>query len=143
MEYLIGAGAFLETRGSITPAVLHANVDEALAAGVQAAVVDFEATKPEAMSRILVVAKGWNAARFRAAVTGELLARPECTLAEVLRVLARAAGTARIHLFAHYFPDEETVRTLREAGIEVLAHPLESIAAASVISGQRVTRYAA
>lgn len=145
MDYIIGAGAILETgdSGNIIAAALHAQVDAALAPRVCAAAVDFEGTSAEAMQRLLIVARGWNAARFRTAVAQPLREQRECTLADVLATLASQAQTNEVHLFAHWFADEATCAQLAQRGIALVSHPLESIRAASLVCGQRLRRWAA
>jgi hypothetical protein len=145
MDYIIGAGAILETgeSGTITPATLHANVDAALAQRVRVAAIDFEGTTVERMQRLLIVAQGWNGAQFRTAVSEKLRARRECTLADVLMTLSAQAQAGEAHVFAHWLPDEATCETLAAQGIAVIAHPLESISAASLVTGQRLRRWAA
>jgi hypothetical protein len=144
MDYIIGAGAILETGdgGSITPATLHAQVDPALAERARVLAVDFEGTRPEAMRRLLILAQGWNAKQFRMGITDGLRAQRECTLADVLLALAQQAGVDEVHLFAHWFPDEGTCAKLDRHGVRILSHPLESIRAASLIAGQRFQRVA-
>ncbi len=145
MDYIIGAGAILESgeRGSITPANLHAHVDSALAQAVRVAAVDFEGGSPDSLRRLLLVAKGWNAAAFRAGVSDKLREQRVCTLGDVLTTLARAAGASEVHLFAHWLPDEATCAQLSAAGVGIVTHPLESIQAASVVAGQRRRRWMA
>lgn len=142
MEYIIGAGAILESSGGITPATLHAEAAPGLAQRVRAAVIDFEGTPAALPARILAVVAGADAARFRKAVIAPLHEKRDCTLADILSILARAAGCAELHVFAHWLPDEETCAQLRAEAIEVVAHPLESIQAASIVSGQRLRRVA-
>ena len=143
MEYIIGAGAILESGeyGSITPASLHAQVDATLARRVKAAAIDFESTEMRALQRLIVLAQGWNASTFRSEVSERLRERRECSLADVLGSLARGTGVSEVHLFAHWLPDEETCAQLRAEGIEVVAHPLEAIDAASLVAGQRHRRW--
>jgi hypothetical protein len=96
----------------------------------------------EGMRRLLVIAQGWNGAQFRA--VGECLRRRrECTLADVLRTLAAQAQVPEVHLFAHWLPDEQTCEALARSGIALVAHPLETIRAASLVAGQRLRRWAA
>jgi hypothetical protein len=142
-EYFIGAGALLTAgpSGSIAGATLHAQTEAGLAARVKAAVIDFEATKLGELSRVLVVAAGWSGPRFRNEVVSRLLADDECSLADVMAVLAEAAGTQEIHVFAHWLPDDETLGTLEKRGIRVVAHPLEAIGQAALVCGQRVGRW--
>jgi hypothetical protein len=52
-------------------------------------------------------------------------------------MLAQAAGSEEVHLFAHWLPDEATCAALESDGIALVCHPLESIHAASLICGQR------
>lgn len=143
MDYIIGAGAMLETgeQATITPATLHAHVDPALAGQVVAAAVDFEGTSPESLRRLLVLAQGWSQGEFRSRVTDPLRRSGDCTLAQVFELLAEGAGTKQVHLFAHWLPDEATCAYLRGRGIELVAHPLEAIEAAALVSGQRCRRW--
>jgi len=142
-EYFIGAGALLEAgpSGSIAAAALHAQTEAGLAASVKAAVIDFEATRLAELSRLLVVAAGWSVPRFRSEVVVRLLAQHECTLADVMAVLAEAAGTCEVHVFARWLPDDETLQTLEKRGICVASHPLEAIGQAALVCGQRVGRW--
>lgn len=142
-EYLIGAGAVLTAgpAASVAMATLHAQTTEALPAGVTAAMIDFEAPNPRELSRVVIVAAGWQRRRFESAVLGPLLARRECTLVDVLDELARATEAAEVHLFARWLPDGEMLAALAERGVRVLAHPLDSIGQAALISGQRVSRW--
>jgi hypothetical protein len=144
MEYIIGAGAILETgdAGTITPASLHAQVDPALAQRVAVAAVDFEGTSIDGLRRLLVIAQGWNGAQFRG-ISERLREQRECTLADVLRTLAEQAHASEVHVFAHWLPDEQTCKALERSGVALVAHPLESIRAASLVSGQRLRRWAA
>jgi hypothetical protein len=143
MEYIIGAGAILESgeNGTITPANLHAHVRPALAQRVKVAAIDFEAASPASLRRLLIVAQGLNAGAFRLNVSDRLRAQRTCTLADVLRTLAQGAEANEVHLFAHWLPDDQTVGQLNEAGIGIVAHPLESIEEAAVVAGQRHRRY--
>lgn len=145
MDYIIGAGAILETgeSGSITSATLHAQVDPALAQRVRVAAVDFEGTSMETMRRLLVIGQGWNGAQFRTSVSDTLRARRECTLADVLRTLGEQTQSHEVHLFAHWFPDDGTCEALTRAGLTLISHPLESIRAASLVCGQRCRRWGA
>lgn len=145
MEYLIGAGAILEAgeNGSITTAALHAQVDAPRPERIAVAAIDFEAADVSGLKRLLAIVRGWDAARFRTAVSEPLRARRECSLADVLQTLATAAQAAEVHLFARWLPDEATLANLHAAGIEVVAHPLESIGAAAIVSGQRCKRWKA
>ncbi len=142
-EYFIGAGALLTAgpSGSITGAALHAQTEAGLAARIKAAVIDFEATRQGELARVLVVAAGWSRPRFQGEVVACLQAERECTLADVIAVLAQAAGTSEVHLFAHWHPDDGTLETLRRRGIGVVPHPLEAIGQAALVCGQRVARW--
>lgn len=145
MEYIIGAGAILETgeSGAITPATLHADVGAPLAESVRAAAIDFEGTAEASLQRLLILTQGSNAAAFRSAVSEPLRAQRVCTLADVLSALAAASGCGQVHLFAHWLPSEETCKALAARGIELVCHPLESVRAAALVSGQRCRRFAA
>jgi hypothetical protein len=142
-EFLIGAGAVLTAgrEASIAGATLHAQTDPRLAAAVSAAVIDFEAADPSELSRIVLVAAGWCASRFQDEVVRSLLARGECSLVEVMGVLARAIGTTEVHLFARWLPDAAMSAELSAAGLRLIAHPLESIDQAALVSGQRFSRW--
>jgi hypothetical protein len=142
-EYLIGAGAVLTagSQSSIAGATLHAQTDPHLAAEVEAAVIDFEALHPHELSRIVIVAAGWASSRFAADVVRPLLARRECTLAEVMVILRRATGAREVHLFARWSPDTAMSKEIEAAGIQLVTHPLESIEQAALVSGQRFSRW--
>jgi hypothetical protein len=144
-EYFIGAGALLTAgeEASITGATLHAQPVLESCPAIEAAVIDFEAMQPGELSRILIVAAGWTSARFRAEVVRRLLARGECSLADVFETLAEATGSPTVHLFAHWRPDHATTLRLDERGVRIIAHPLEAIGRAALICGQRVERWAA
>lgn len=145
MDYIIGAGAILETgeTGSITAATLHAQVDPALAPCVQVAAVDFEGTSVERMQRLVIIGQGWNSARFRSAVSDRLREQRVCTLADVLRTLGEQTQCREVHVFAHWLADEATCRELSDNGVTLISHPLESIRAASLVAGQRCRRWGA
>ncbi len=142
-EYFIGAGALLTAgpTASIAGATLHAQTIPGLAGRIEAALVDFEATQVSEVSRILIVAAGWSGARFRAEILAKLLEQRECTLADVIATLAEATEAREVHIFAHWLPDEATSALLAERGIQVLAHPLEAIGQAALVSGQRLERW--
>ncbi|MHB8146579.1 MAG: hypothetical protein ACYDGM_04865 [Vulcanimicrobiaceae bacterium] len=142
---MIGAGALLraEPRGSIAAASLHAQTDPSIAASVRAAIIDFEGSAGAELSQILIVAAGWSARRFEAEVTAPLLRYRACTLADILRLLATATSSREIHVFARWLPDETLVATLDRSGIEVIAHPLEAIAQAALVSGASFSRWLA
>jgi len=142
-EFFIGAGALLTAgpAASIAGATLHAQTEEGLAGRIRAAVVDFESAHLGELSRLLIAAGGWSAARFRIEVIEPLLARRECTLADVFTTLGRAVQAEEVHLFARWTPDQGTLAGLAEQGIRVVTHPLEAIGQASLVSGQRVHRW--
>jgi hypothetical protein len=145
MGYIIGAGAILEAgeRGGITPAAVHARVDPALAERVTAAAIDFESTGVHRLQRLLVLASGWDAEHFRNHVTTGLLGMQTCSLADVLLAVASARGAAELHCFAHWLPDERTYAALQNRGVELIAHPLETIESAAIVSGRRFRRWPA
>jgi hypothetical protein len=144
-EYLIGAGAVLTAgaSASIAGAALHAETEGHLAAGVSAAMVDFEGGSSEELSQVVIVAAGWRSSRFDSEVVRPLLARGECTLVDVLAVLAGATQAAEVHLFARWLPDDAMRMGLASRGVSVVAHPLDAIGQAALISGQRVARWRA
>ena len=69
---------------------------------MRAALVDFEAADAQELSRIVIMATGWRRARFDAEVIGPLIARRECSLADVIAALASATGEPEVHLFARW-----------------------------------------
>jgi hypothetical protein len=142
-EYLIGAGALLTAgpESSIAGATLHAQTDALLAGQVRAALVDFEAADPEELSRIVIMATGWRRARFDAEVIQPLTARRECSLADVVAALASATGESEVHLFARWLPGAAMAEDLRARGIGLIAHPLDAIDQAALVTGQRFARW--
>lgn len=142
-EYFIGAGALL-TAGSgatIAGATLHAQPASELARKVKAALVDFEAVRFDSLSRILAVVAGWNGPQFHAEVVQRLLLQAECSLPDVVTTLAEATGSSEIHLFAHWTPDHGMVGALARRGVRIVAHPLEALGPAALVSGQRIERW--
>ncbi|HTX59331.1 MAG TPA: hypothetical protein VMH02_06585 [Verrucomicrobiae bacterium] len=144
-DFLIGAGAVLTAGAdaSIAGATLHAQTDPLLAAQVGAALVDFEASRPEELSRVLILAAGWNPARFEREITAPLLARGDCTLADVLEALAAATGCSEVHLFARWMPGAALACALAKRGVHLVAHPLEAIDRAALVTGGRLSRWRA
>ncbi len=142
-DYVIGSGAVLTAgpNAGIAGVSLHAQTDATIAANVRAAVVDFESSRLSDLSAVVIVASGWNAARVRSKLVSPLLERGECSLADVTETLARAAGTSEVHFFARWLPDDSLVNALRRAGITAVAHPLEAIRQAALISGQKYSRW--
>ncbi|HTX56690.1 MAG TPA: hypothetical protein VMD47_06270 [Candidatus Acidoferrales bacterium] len=143
IEYVIGSGAILTAgpTASIAGATLHAQTDAAIAATVRAALVDFEAGSLDDLTQLVVVAAGWNGARVKRELVDPLVARGSCTVAEVVAMVARASQTSEVHLFARWLPDEALTAALADHGVTLVAHPLESIRAAALISGQRYSRW--
>jgi hypothetical protein len=144
-EYLIGAGAVLTAgaTASIAGATLHAQTDSQAADEIRAAVIDFEARSAQELSRIVIVATGWPPSRFEAEVTKPLLARGECTLADVMERLAAATAASELHLFARWLPDVALTTALREKGVTLVANPIEAIEQAALVCGQRLNRWRA
>ncbi|MGC2129282.1 MAG: hypothetical protein WA629_04200 [Candidatus Aquilonibacter sp.] len=142
-DYVIGCGAVLTAgpNASIAGATLHAQTDSALAASVRAALVDFESSSCSELTKVVVLATGWNAARVRADLVSPLLARECCTLADILAQLARAAQISEVHLFARWLPDEVLTAALEREGVILVVHPLESIRQAALICGQNYSRW--
>jgi hypothetical protein len=137
-EYVIGAGALLtaEPHASVAGATLHAQTDPAVATKARAVIVDFESTRLQDLSKIVIVVAGWNRQRFEREVIAPLRPRYQITLAEILATTATAAETPELHLFAHWLPDESLSTAVQSAGITLIAHPLETIHQAALISGQ-------
>lgn len=144
-EYLIGAGAVLTAgaAASIAGATLHAQTDSPAAGEIRAALVDFEAGSPRDLSRVILVATGWSPNRFESEVIQPLLARGECTLADVLERLAVATETQELHLFARWLPDSDLTAALRDKGISLVGHPIEAIEQAALVCDQRFNRWRA
>ncbi|MGA7570656.1 MAG: hypothetical protein WBG27_06820 [Candidatus Aquilonibacter sp.] len=142
-DYVIGSGAVLTAgpSASIAGATLHAQTDGALAASVRAALVDFESSSCTELTKVVVLATGWNAARVRADLVEPLLSRGSCTLADVLAQLARAAQTSEVHVFARWLPHEVLTAALAREGVILVVHPLESIRQAALICGQNYSRW--
>jgi hypothetical protein len=142
-DYIIGSGAVLSSgpKASIRAAALHAQTDPALAASVGAVAVDFESARQAELSQLLLVAVGWDAKRFESDVVRLLLGLGTATTADVLIALARATGQSRVDLFAGWAPDELLTKTLSQRGIALMAHPLEAIASAALITSQRYLRW--
>jgi hypothetical protein len=142
-EYLIGAGAILTAgpAATIRRATLHAQPLGVLARHVFAALIDFESAGPEELSRLLIMAAGWGGSRFHAEVVARLLALRECGLSDVITTLADAVQTKEVHLFARWSPDQTTLDSLGKSGIRILAHPIEALGQAALVSGQRVQRW--
>ncbi len=142
-DYVIGAGAIL-TAGpiaTIAAASLHAQTDPAVAAEVRAALVDFESPRIAELSKVVLVAVGWNARRVESEIVRPLLAKAACTLVEVLVRLARAAGSPEVHLFARWLPDDVMTAALEREGVILVVHPLEAIRQAALISGGTYSRW--
>ena len=141
--YIIGSGALLKSGSdaTITPASFHAQVAPSLAASARAIAVDLDGTSATELRRLLLVAPGWNTAQFQTAVTEPLLTRGTCTLADVLRALAGATGAGEVHLFAAWLPDDALCAGLRRANVQLVAHALETIEQAALVSGQQYMRW--
>jgi hypothetical protein len=142
-EYIIGAGAVLTAgpQASIAGATLHAQTDAGLASVVHAALIDFEAAHLDELSRIVIVAPGWSSSRFEGGVIEPLLARRECTMADVVTTLAQATGQQEVHVFARWLPDATMTAGLASIGVALVSHPLEAIDQASLVSGKRLSRW--
>ena len=144
-DYVIGAGAVLTAgpRAAIAAASLHAQTEPALAAGVRAALLDFESPSAAELSKVVIVASGWNARRVEAEIVRPLLARTECSLVDVLVRLATATGSQEVHIFARWMPDEVMAAALRRSGTRLVVHSLDVIRQAALISGQTYSRWPA
>lgn len=142
-DYVIGSGALFTAgpTGGVAAATLHAKTDPTLAPSVRAALVDFESDSAGALSQVLVMAAGWNGRRFEAEIVRPLMGRGECSLVDILGLLAHEVQTNEVHVFARWLPDEVMTAALRRRGVGIVAHPLESIEQAALISGQRFTHW--
>lgn len=142
-DYVIGAGAVLTAgpSASIAGATLHMQVDPLLAPTVRAALVDFESSGKGELTKVVVVAAGWNARRVQHDLVAPLLARGECTLSDLLVALGQAAGTRDVHVFARWLVDDLTGASATRAGVTLVSHPLESVRQAALISGQTFSRW--
>lgn len=126
---------------SIAGATLHAQTDPRLAPRVKAAVIDFEGVSDHDISRIVIVATGWGRPKFEAEVIRSLLARGECSLADVIGTLRATTQAPEVHLFARWSPGGDLLRDLSGRGVRLVAHPLETLDQAALVSGQRLTRW--
>ncbi len=142
-DYVIGAGAVLTAGASATiaGATLHMQVDATLARTVQAALVDFESSGKAELTKVVVVACGWNPRRVQHDLVAPLLARGECTLTDVLIALAHAAGRSEVHVFAQWLIDDMMSASAAKSGVTLVSHPLESVRQAALISGQTFSRW--
>lgn len=142
-DYLIGAGAVLTagTNAAIAPATLHAQTEATLASTVRAAVVDFESSSKGELTKVLLLAPGWNAGRVRRELVEPLVARRECSLGDVIVALAAAAGTREVHVFAQWLADDDTAAVAAAHGVTLVSHPLDAIRQAALITGQRLSRW--
>jgi hypothetical protein len=142
-DYVIGAGAVLTAgpNATIAGATLHAQTDPLLAPTVRAALVDFESSSKAELTKVVVMASGWNARRVQNDLVAPLLERRECSLTDVLVALAQAAGTDEVHVFAQWLVDDLMSAAASRAGVTLVSHPLEVIRQAALISGQRVSRW--
>lgn len=144
-DYLIGAGAVLTAgrNATIAGATVHAQTEQRLASSVRAALIDFESSYKAELTKVVVVAAEWNPGRVTRELIEPLLARRECSLADVLVALAQAAGTNEVHIFAQWLADDTTVCAAAQAGVALVSHPLDAIRQAALISGQRRSRWPA
>ena len=142
-DYVIGAGAVLTAgpHASVAAATVHAQTEPALASAVRAALLDFESSSKGELTKVVVMATGWNGRRIRQEFVEPLLQRRECSLTEVLIELARATGTAEVHVFAHWLADAAMCEAASAAGVTLVSHPLESIRQAALISGQTFSKW--
>jgi hypothetical protein len=142
-DYVIGSGAVLTAgpNGAIAGATLHAQTDAAIAASVRVALVDFESGTQTELSKIVMLASGWNPGRVKTELVAPLLARGTCTLADIASLLAKAAQSPEVHLFARWLPDDVFTAALSRDGIGLVVHPLESIRQAALICGQNYVRW--
>jgi hypothetical protein len=144
-DYFVGAGAVLTAgpKAGIAGAALHAQTDASVARVVRAVLVDFESSALGDLSKVVVAGVGWNAAAVRSRLIEPLTARGACSLADVLETLSRGMQVDEIHIFSRWLPDELLTAGLWARRIRLVAHPLEAIRQAALVSGQSYTRLAA
>ena len=123
--------------------MLHAQADAQLVSLVRAAIIDFESGETCDLSRIIAIGARWKPAQVRESFIEPLVTRGDCSLADVIATLAKGTGSKEVHVFARWFPDEILSAALRRDGIALIAHPLESIHAAALVSGQSFARLTA
>jgi hypothetical protein len=142
-DYVIGAGAILTAgpHASIAGATLHAQTERSLAPTVKAAIVDFESSSLDDLSRLIVLAAGFNAARVKREIVAPLVDRCECTLSDVFATLAQACHVQEVHVFARWLPDGALMESLERHGVTVVWHSLDSIRQAALVSGQTYSRW--
>jgi|SRR5579863_326343 len=140
--YIIGAGAILTAgpAAGIAPATVHAQTDDSIALTVQAAVFDFESSDERELSRVVVAGVGWDAASVRSQLTDRLRSRAACSLADVIVALAEGASVAEVHVFARWLPSESLAMEALRRGVMLIAHPLEAVRQAALISSQAFER---
>jgi hypothetical protein len=142
-DYVIGSAAVLTAgpAASIACATVHAQTDPVLAAQVRVALIDFESNSSGELSQVIAMATGWNGRRMAEEFIAPLVARRECTLADVVVALTSVAGESSLHLFARWLPDEGLARALAAAGVTLVVHPLDAIRQVALISGQSYRRW--
>ncbi len=132
-RFLVGAGVQIDLHDPtlLLPARLHVRTDPRVAAGVGAALFDFEGIA--APDRVVLLAAGWELARVRAQLVPLLLARRRPALDDLLADLARATGERELHVFARWLPPLTLAARLRRRGVTLLAHPVEIVEAAALV----------
>ncbi len=144
-EYFIGAGALLTAgpEATLTAGDAPRTNRQPLGGSDRAAVIDFEAARSSELSRLLIVAAGWAAAQFRVGGCRCLTRQRECSLADVIAMLAERDRGCRGGFLRPLGPGRYHRRRLEERGIRLRAHPLEAIGQAALVSGQRLERWRA
>ncbi len=142
-DYVIGSAAVLTAgpSASIAPATVHAQTDPVLAASVRAGLIDFESGTGGELSQIVAFAAGWNGRQVADEFIAPLVRLRECTLADVVLALAQATETRELHIFARWLPDDRLAAAGAAHGVTLIAHPLEAIRRAALISGQSYRRW--
>jgi len=135
--YFIGSGAILEAgEGSkIVGATLHAQLSGDASPDV--VLVDFDGTEFAEVRQLLAVVAGYSIADFDASVASRLMAQGECTFENVVQIVAEAAGTSVVHLYAHWEPSTEMFTALESAGVTLIRHQLEDVSRAALIARHR------
>ncbi|MDQ6826460.1 MAG: hypothetical protein M3Z14_04570 [Candidatus Eremiobacteraeota bacterium] len=134
-DYIIGAGAMLTAGGetSIARATLHAQTIDLDARNTKGMVIDFEASRPAELRRLLILGVGLSPQSFHDGVTKRLIGCGCCGLEQVIALLAEGLHTAEIYWCARWSPNDMVLRYLGSRGIKLVVRPLETIARAALV----------
>ena len=141
-DYVIGAGAVLTAGPTATSRERHFTLKpmRSLAPTVRAALIDFESSSRAELTKVVVMATGWNARRVKDDLVAPLLARGECSLTDILVSLAeqRNPRSPRLRAVARRRRND---RGGQPGGRLARLAPLEAIRRAALISGQTFSRW--